>query len=165
MPLGYFVGNAVKEGFNPVVVNDGEQMYLVHATNCMGHWTVGFARGLRRYHPEVYDQYVSYCQSFKKNPEILLGTYQKIPINANKHVVNLFSSLGTRKTNKAESQKYTVKSIAAFCEYMRQSKSKHVVVSSTFNTDLLEDDWLVMESLISTNLPENTTWRIYSTDK
>jgi hypothetical protein len=164
MPLQYFVGNAVKEGFNPVIVNQDEQMYLVHATNCIGHWTVGFARGLRRYHPEVYTQYVTYCKSIEK-PVELLGTYQTIPIKANKHVINLFSSLGNRKVNKSESIRYVGSGISSFCKYMGRYKSKHIVISSTFGMDLLDNDWLAMESLINTHLPANTTWRVYSLDK
>ena len=77
-----------------------KEVYICQQVNCRGVMGAGLALKIRRKWPVVYQQYME-IPAWKE----FLGSYQKVRVEPNIHVVNLFGQnnygLGERQTNYA----------------------------------------------------------------
>ena len=84
---------------------DAPVSYICHQVNCQGRMGSGIAKQIRERWPIVYDAYISAykdredeilhnCSSFEHIPNIsetLLGYLQKVPVNEEQIVINMFA--------------------------------------------------------------------------
>ena len=79
--------------------------YICHQVNCQGRMGSGIAKQIKERWPIVYDAYISAykdredeilrnCSSFEYAPDVsetLLGYLQKVPVNEEQVVINMFA--------------------------------------------------------------------------
>lgn len=63
--------------------------YICHQVNCQGKMGSGLALQVRNRWPQVYEEYVDFCENIEEN-KWLLGLIQLVKINEKTTVVNMF---------------------------------------------------------------------------
>lgn len=70
---------------------DTDAQVICHQVNCQGKMNSGVAKAIRTVWPIVFEKYSNHCQSCKDLNVSPLGDVQKIKVNNNQFVFNLFS--------------------------------------------------------------------------
>ena len=122
-----------------------KEVYICQQVNCRGVMGAGLALKIRRKWPVVYQQYME-IPAWKE----FLGSYQKVRVEPNIHVVNLFGQnnygLGERQTN------YAAFATALFT-FMRDcskiAPEASIRIPSSIGCGLAGGDWDTVFSLIA----------------
>lgn len=122
-----------------------KEVYICQQVNCRGVMGAGLALKIRRKWPVVYQQYME-IPAWKE----FLGSYQKVRVEPNIHVVNLFGQnnygLGERQTN------YAAFATALFT-FMRDcskiAPEATIRIPSSIGCGLAGGDWDTVFSLIA----------------
>lgn len=105
---------------------DSDAELILHQVNCMGVMNSGVAKAIRKKWPIVYVEYMKlvnyglYGSEKTFNREKLLGCAQKVEVNENQKVVNLFGQFGYGYDGKCytnyDAVILAIQNTASYCE-------------------------------------------------
>lgn len=139
---------------------DSDCDYICHQVNCQGRMASGIAKQIRERWPEVYEEYMAYCEYCKKHQLSMLGHNVDVPVDEySKRVVNMFS----QNSYGYDGRRYT--SYDAFCDCLldirRLVQGGTIGFPKNIGCGLGGGNWKVISALIEEILGKDYEVYIY----
>ena len=134
-----------------------ESGVICHQVNCQGVMGSGLAKSIRAKWPQVYTDYVKFCNSYKYDFE-RLGEAQFIKVGENLWVCNIFGQLnygtGERQTDYA--------ALKSVFKELPNSKlgNQQFYFPYLFSSNLAGGNWNIVSKMIDYYLPDAIVCKI-----
>ena len=130
---------------------DAKEDIICHQVNCRGVMGAGVAKAISDKWPKVKQEYVSYANKFRNNPDILLGLVQLVEVDKNKFVANIFGQLDYgRYKNKRYTDYAALKSAFEYIKLAHPNKT--IAFPYGFGCGLANGNWDIVKIIIDTYL-------------
>ena len=121
---------------------------ICHQTNCLGIMGGGVALQIRRKWPQVYEEYVKYCEQFQDNPEKLLGDVQMCSIGNGQYVANIFGQCYCGTDKRYTDYEALKKGFAEVANWVKSGRVQSVAFPKLFGCGLAGGDWSIVSVMI-----------------
>ena len=122
---------------------------ICHQVNCLGVMGAGLAKQVKEQYPKVYEEYLHFVKTFKKDHLPLLGMVQYCYLDNKRDIANVFGQeyIGTkgRMTN-YDALREAFTNIA---RYISSCKLKTVAIPKYFGCGLAGGDWDTVLGIIT----------------